>query len=215
MLENNEFMEGAKTENTSEKNDAFSEFEKKENELDEKDASPFAELSPEQEAAFAEFDKMQAEIEGKPDLEELQSTFSEENWENLTEGQKLDAMMDLRDHIQEDLGMESDLNVRFIPGEGDYAEKTEAEGVQITIDTEHLDNPQDAVAAMAHESYHAYQHEAVDDVSYDDLEGQEKQWKEDFETQEGKSPDDPEVYYSSVETDARTYASSVVSDIFG
>lgn len=38
--------------------------------------SPFAEMTPEQEAAFAEFDKMQAEIEGKP-LSETSESLNE------------------------------------------------------------------------------------------------------------------------------------------
>lgn len=179
--------------------------------------SPFSELTPEQEAAFAEFDKVQAEIEGKPDFEELQSMFSEENWTDLTEGQKLDALMDLKDYLQEDLGMESNLNVEFIDDldKNDYTDATETDGVQIKIDTAHLENPKEAVEALAHESYHAYQHETVDNVSGNSLEGREEQWKEDFESQEGKEPDDPEVYYSRVESDARQYAGSVVSKIFG
>jgi hypothetical protein len=164
-----------------------------------------------------------AEATGETDnfekLESLKETFSPENWENLTEGQKLDACMELKDYIKDDLGMESDINISFHDdmdsNVGGTAEKTEHEGTQVEINMDNLDDPQAMVDHISHESYHTYQHEQV--YKLDELpDGDETKykaegWENDFENQTGDATED---YNLSVEQDARKYAANIGDRLF-
>jgi len=152
-------------------------------------------------------------------FENLRATFDSENWANLTEGQKLDACMELRDYLKDDLGMESGLNIEFVDdldkNVGGTTEKTETDGTQIKINMDDLDDPEKIAEIISHESFHAYQHEQVDKIDSlpqnDEARFKAEGWKNDFETQTGDPNKDKSL---TVEQDAYAYASNFKSKLF-
>ena len=132
--------------------------------------------------------------------------FEQNNWDNLSQVEKEQAVEILRDSIAEDLQLENKPNIAYYnnedPGDhGGYA----ASNNTIYINRFNMGDAAETADTVAHESRHCWQHERADNPQTE----QDQQFKENFDDYTRPEDNFEEYLNQPVEQDARDYAEQV------
>ena len=132
--------------------------------------------------------------------------FEQNNWDNLSQVEKEQAIEKLRDSIAEDLQLENKPNIAYYNNEdpGDYGGYA-ASNNTIYINRFNMGDAAETADTIAHESRHCWQHERADNPQTE----QDYQFKENFDDYVRPEDDFYEYQNQPVEADARDYAQDV------
>jgi len=147
----------------------------------------------------------------------------EKTWTKLSTKEKLNTMQIIANIEATYLGLPHELNVTL----GTLSENTIAgyadQDHTITINIDHFDSysAPEALDALCHEAYHAYQHRLCD--AYDSVDGTYKsllsfhnvqQYKYEFSNYADGDDDFEEYYFQACESSSRAYAKIAVRDYY-
>ena len=136
--------------------------------------------------------------------------FEQNNWDNLSQVEKEQAVENLRDSIAKDLQLENKPNIAYYNNEnpGDYGGYA-ASNNTIYINRFNMGDAAETADTIAHESRHCWQHERADNPQTE----QDYQFKENFD--DYVCPEDDYRGYRDqpVEADARDYAQNITDNI--
>ena len=136
--------------------------------------------------------------------------FEQNNWDNLSQVEKEQAVENLRDSIAKDLQLENKPNIAYYNHEnpGDYGGYA-ASNNTIYINRFNMGDAAETADTIAHESRHCWQHERADNPQTE----QDYQFKENFD--DYVCPEDDYRGYRDqpVEADARDYAQNITDNI--
>ncbi|MCD7866502.1 MAG: hypothetical protein LUG54_10975 [Clostridiales bacterium] len=139
------------------------------------------------------------------DLDEIMNEFSKENWEGLSDAERQEAVTELGEYIGKELDFEN-------PPEVEFCDLNDPEGIQtygyynnetnkITINTAYMDDVENVVNTIAHESRHCYQHERAENPQTEE----DYQHKYEFENYITAEVDFEAYENQLIESDARDY----------
>ena len=136
--------------------------------------------------------------------------FEQNRWNGLSQSEREQAVVQLRDSIAEELGLENKPNVAYYNNEdpGDYGGYA-ASNNTIYINRFNMDDAAETADTVAHESRHCWQHERADNPQNE----QDYLFKENFEDYIRPEDDFYEYQNQPVEADARDYAQNVKNAI--
>lgn len=103
-------------------------------------------------------------IEPTDELKEIASKFIPEKWDNMTDGEKIDTLADMKNEMAKLMGLED------VPSIGYYTDEWGAYGfynpydntISINIEKSFLSDSKELLNTLIHELRHAYQYERAD-----------------------------------------------------
>ena len=136
--------------------------------------------------------------------------FEQNNWDNLSQVEKEQAVENLRDSIAKDLQLENKPNIAYYNNEnpGDYGGYA-ASNNTIYINRFNMGDAAETADTIAHESRHCWQHERADNPQTE----QDYQFKENFDVYVCPEDDYRGYRDQPVEADARDYAQNITDNI--
>lgn len=136
-------------------------------------------------------------------IDRILENFKQDNWNDLTNEERKECISDLKEYIQDTIGLKNPPRLEFYYNEdpGDYAYVT-GDNSKIAINEYNLWNSEEAADSISHELWHAYQHERAEilenEVDY--------MYKDGFENYISSSVDFQLYQDQFVESDAREFA---------
>lgn len=144
-------------------------------------------------------------------LDKCLQPFKDENWTQLDEDEKWDAVLDLKEAIENDLYLTNDLGLAYYEGDNPmYYGSYLPQDCMIVINRNLLDRPEQLVKTLSHELRHAWQ-EAL--IRLPENEHDEFIRLLDFNNENYIRPEDNYLAYRNqpMEIDAREYADAILS----
>ncbi len=92
-------------------------------------------------------------------LQEVIYKFNEQDWDRLSESEKVEAMEQFVSNICEALGVENKPSLRFFEDDENVCGAFNHQINTIDINKNTLHNPKEIIDTLAHEARHAYQHQ--------------------------------------------------------